>query len=99
MGRRFTFDQVGQEQDRADESFLVSGERWRESVGISRQTLNRWIGLFNFRPVYLHGRMFLSRKEIRAWEKRVLAGEFGSKPVMPSPHKNQKPTEKEEVTA
>lgn len=99
MGRRFTFDKVGQGTDQADESYLVSGERWRESIGISRQSLNRWIHEFSFRPVYLHGRMFLSRREVRAWEKRVLAGEFGSKPVMPSPHKNQKPTEKEEVTA
>jgi len=82
MGRRFTFDQVGQETDQADESYLVSGERWRESIGISRQSLNRWIHEFNFHPVYLHGRMFLSRREVRAWEKRVLAGEFGCKPVV-----------------
>ena len=95
MGRRFTFDKIGEQTDQADESYLVSGERWRESVGISRQTLNRWIGIFNFHPVYLHGRMFLARREVRAWEKRVLAGEFGQKPSLPQ--FNKPATEEEPV--
>jgi len=81
MGRRFTWDKITPpKEDAQDESLLVSSESWRASVGISRQTLHRWIKEFNLKECFLHGRKFLCRRTLREFERKVLAGSFGQAP-------------------
>lgn len=80
MGRRFSFDKIEPQPDPKDESLLVSADSWRKSVGISRATFFRWSREFGLTPIFIHGRKYLSRKATREFEKKALAGVFGSMP-------------------
>ena len=81
MGRQHSFKKLKPTPtDPQDESLLVSSDSWRKSVGISRSTLHRWQRDFNLRECYISGRKFLCRKTLREFERKALAGAFGSVP-------------------
>lgn len=85
MGRRFKFDNIEPHPEPKDESLLVSADGWRKSLPISRATFYRWEREFGLKPVYVHGRKFLDRRAVREFERKVLAGAFGSKPSVCKP--------------
>lgn len=77
MARPFKFDQLPAFEEAKDASRFVCSESWRRSCGISRSTLKRWCSDFNLQPVFLYGRKYFDRRRLRAFEERVLKGEFG----------------------
>lgn len=91
MARPHSFERVGQ-FNAATESSLVTGEAYRRSLGLSRQTLHRYIKQFDFKACWVNGRLFLDRRQLRSWEEKVLRGVFGGRPVVGQ-------TKKEEVAA
>jgi len=85
MGRRFKFDNLESHPESKDESLLVSVDGWRKSARLSRATFYRWEKEFGLKPVYIHGRKFMDRRVVRAFENKALAGAFGSKPSICKP--------------
>jgi predicted site-specific integrase-resolvase len=55
---------------------LVSARQLRLDMGISHVTLWRWTKAGHLHPRNLYGRLYLSRKELAEFQRRIEDGEF-----------------------